>query len=446
MATPSFPNPISLGNIQTEFGGSTPISISEYYRPLNGVTATVVPTSGSINMGVFRGLSKKIIVTIGGSGPNLIPSPVTNNPTTSTLFTIGGVNYWNQNIEKELVINGEVGSLTRFIPALTVSSGLQGTFTLRNNGFISGAGGKPGNVDGGLRRQGGDALLIQSSTTIVNNGTIRAGGGTGAGGRRGGDGGKGGDGQVATVITNPPSWVEVDRRLGGNNFIDLTYRTDLGGGPRLVAMEIKYRGSTIYFKDVTLGGSLASLPYRVGNRRYNTGGYGGRTTNSIVVKGVRRNIGYTDRYEVVVQDYITTVTTIYSPVGGCTGVPGVVGGGGGRGQGFDGAAAAGSDDGANTATNNCSAQAGFGGYGGRGGKGGDGGSYGQSGGAAFTPDNATGNPSSAQSGGKGGTSNTGATGQNGLSPSVGSNPPAPAGASISGGPFTISGPGTRLPP
>ncbi len=48
---------ISLANIQTEFGGSNPISLSEYYRSGGYVpsSATSVPTSGTISLGNFYG-------------------------------------------------------------------------------------------------------------------------------------------------------------------------------------------------------------------------------------------------------------------------------------------------------------------------------------------------------------------------------------------------------
>jgi hypothetical protein len=54
---------ISLENIQTEFGGATPISINEYY--LNGIYttgtgATGIPTSGTISLNNFYGKSKII--------------------------------------------------------------------------------------------------------------------------------------------------------------------------------------------------------------------------------------------------------------------------------------------------------------------------------------------------------------------------------------------------
>lgn len=56
-----------FSDIQTTFGGSNPISISEYYKgganvPSNQATSatdgTAIPTSGLIRVGEFRGLSK----------------------------------------------------------------------------------------------------------------------------------------------------------------------------------------------------------------------------------------------------------------------------------------------------------------------------------------------------------------------------------------------------
>ena len=56
--------PISLGQIQTEFGGSNPISISEYYNGGPYVTHNVtaiapnVPSSGPIKLSDFYGSAK----------------------------------------------------------------------------------------------------------------------------------------------------------------------------------------------------------------------------------------------------------------------------------------------------------------------------------------------------------------------------------------------------
>ena len=61
--------PISLGQIQTEFGGSNPISISEYYNGGPYITHTVnalapnVPSSGPIKFSDFYGAAKLFDVT-----------------------------------------------------------------------------------------------------------------------------------------------------------------------------------------------------------------------------------------------------------------------------------------------------------------------------------------------------------------------------------------------
>ena len=57
---------ISLANLQTEFGGSNPISLSEYYR--NGAYVTSnnsgVPTSGAISLSQFYGTTAQFSFTI----------------------------------------------------------------------------------------------------------------------------------------------------------------------------------------------------------------------------------------------------------------------------------------------------------------------------------------------------------------------------------------------
>lgn len=64
---------ISLPEVQTEFGGVNPISLSEYYRNGSYVTAnnTSVPTSGEISLSNFYGTVKALLVyyeVIGGGG------------------------------------------------------------------------------------------------------------------------------------------------------------------------------------------------------------------------------------------------------------------------------------------------------------------------------------------------------------------------------------------
>ena len=64
MAVPT--GPASIGNIQTEFGGSNPVSLSEYYAhgayvyyppPTSAQQVGPIPTSGPISIGNFLGVS-----------------------------------------------------------------------------------------------------------------------------------------------------------------------------------------------------------------------------------------------------------------------------------------------------------------------------------------------------------------------------------------------------
>lgn len=63
---------LSFSALQTEFGGSNPISLSEYYRGAgngyvpSGTTSAygTIPTSGQISLGVFRGTQKTAPVVI----------------------------------------------------------------------------------------------------------------------------------------------------------------------------------------------------------------------------------------------------------------------------------------------------------------------------------------------------------------------------------------------
>jgi len=62
MPVPTIPSTISLDNIQTEFGGSNPIGINEYYAGAGLVpagtanaTSVAIPTSGTISFANFSG-------------------------------------------------------------------------------------------------------------------------------------------------------------------------------------------------------------------------------------------------------------------------------------------------------------------------------------------------------------------------------------------------------
>ena len=68
---------ISLASIQNEFGGTTPISIDEYYRGganVGAVSSTVgIPASGAISFDDFHGKA----AAAGGSGFSIVVTPGT---------------------------------------------------------------------------------------------------------------------------------------------------------------------------------------------------------------------------------------------------------------------------------------------------------------------------------------------------------------------------------
>jgi hypothetical protein len=78
MPTPASPNPITLDQIQTEFGGANPIGLNEYY--LNGglVNKNVagIPGSGAISISSFRGKSAIIAsyLLVTSSGTHTLPA------------------------------------------------------------------------------------------------------------------------------------------------------------------------------------------------------------------------------------------------------------------------------------------------------------------------------------------------------------------------------------
>jgi hypothetical protein len=108
---------VSLGAIQTEFGGAVPISLSEYYKgggtgyvpvtePTSPIDGAPIASSGAIRIGEFRGLSKvslaaSIAANASGNGGALSEGTlvqVTTSPATIVTVTGGSGSYsyvWN---------------------------------------------------------------------------------------------------------------------------------------------------------------------------------------------------------------------------------------------------------------------------------------------------------------------------------------------------------------
>ena len=187
---------ISLLNLATEFGGTAPHSMSEYYRgggivPNNNAG---VPTSGVISLSDFYGAVAALVLDI------------TSNATAQNILTLATAAGYNASTDTTPIIvnvaagvditatSGNSGITTGALNAASdVTINVAATATVC--GF-DGAQGANGGLDtaGSAGGNGTDAILfaITSGTgtyAVVNSGTV--GGGSGGGGGAGGGGSAG---------------------------------------------------------------------------------------------------------------------------------------------------------------------------------------------------------------------------------------------------------------
>lgn len=170
MALPSSGS-ISFADIQAEFGGANPISLSEYYRGGSYVTSnnTSVPISGIIQLNNFYGAVKQFSLVI------------SSNQIGQSLRDIAIGAGWNQSDFLLATNNAVLSSSSTAVPALTISGSFPNGVALVNNSFIVGMGGAGGNYDQ-AGKPGGTALSATAAVTITNNGVIAGGGGGGGAG------------------------------------------------------------------------------------------------------------------------------------------------------------------------------------------------------------------------------------------------------------------------
>ena len=206
MALPSS-GTLTFTQIQTEFGGSNPIALNEYYRGgsyvPNIAANSAIPTTGTISVSNFYNSTALFVfnqtISSNTSNYNLNSSmtaagwngttPVTATVTINAGVTVYGTGY-----------SGNVGFTVGSLPALS-------TVTITNNGTIAGYGGFGGGTAtaGGA---GGVALSISYPTTLTNNTYILGGGGGAGGGGAGPEyglplvGAAGGAGGAAIQIYN----------------------------------------------------------------------------------------------------------------------------------------------------------------------------------------------------------------------------------------------------
>ena len=158
---------ISLANIQTEFGGSNPIGLSEYYRNGNYVpsSATTIPTSGTIQLDDFYGSEAAVVLTISTNATNY--NILTAAVAAGFNNSVGGVIHLTINSGVTVSGSSAAAIVTGALHAST-------TLTITNNGTVSGYTGATSTTAGQAGSVGGDALDVGGggTTTVTNNGTF----------------------------------------------------------------------------------------------------------------------------------------------------------------------------------------------------------------------------------------------------------------------------------
>jgi hypothetical protein len=226
--------PLSLSQIQTEFGGSNPISMSEYYRGGAYVTTnnTNVPTSGTIKISDFYNAVKQFAFTISS-----------NYSSPQNLRSLALAAGWNGDDPVLATNTAIISSNTTGTAALTINGSFPRGVIFVNNGTVVGMGGvgglgggdlgyAPGPQPGGA---GGTAISVSTAVSINNgSGTIAGGGGGGGGGAQGGAGGVlgggGGGGGGRTGLTNSGAGGGGSARVPGGAGSQGTYSSAGGGG------------------------------------------------------------------------------------------------------------------------------------------------------------------------------------------------------------------------
>lgn len=164
--------PLSLSQIQTEFGGTNPISLNEYYRGGAFVTSnnTNVPTSGVIRVSNFYGATKQFALVISS-----------NYSTPQNLRALVVAAGWNGTDAVLVTNNAIISSNTTGTPALTINGSFPNGLVFVNNNYVVGMGGFGAQYDN-PGSPGGAAMAVSTAVSITNNGTIAGGGGGGGAG------------------------------------------------------------------------------------------------------------------------------------------------------------------------------------------------------------------------------------------------------------------------
>ena len=212
---------IKASQIQTEFGGSNPISISEYYGLDSGI-----PSTGPIKFSDFYGKVINATRTINATNNFNARTDFENNATiVGGKRTSAAVYASNTAVKYYITVNGTIGATGTGSYAFDVGTFSAGTtIYLTNNSYIVGAGGAGGNSGAsgtfftGGGGGGGYCSSSGNQTACSASGAAGAdlGSAAAAGSGSSGSGGTAG-GAAGNYITNSvyATWVTTGTRLGG---------------------------------------------------------------------------------------------------------------------------------------------------------------------------------------------------------------------------------------
>jgi len=273
---------ISLANIASEFGGSTPHSLSEYYSAASGI-----PSSGTISISQFYGKSA--------------------NPSASggSVYTTGGYRYHRFYSSGSFSVSNAQGATMQFV---VCAGGGGGGKTYQGNGSGGGGGGGGGvsyhsgeGLHGGYVTVGGGGGLKSNGGNSSFSGCTSQGGGAGAqdyhNGWVGVNGGCGGGAGVHNYYANRSTSTQGNTGGatgygygGGRNAAGHPYYGGGGGGAGGAGGDAmnSVGGSPRYLSAFTVhnsgrygsGGGAGITIYGNSGGNKSGGGYGGGTGNT----------------------------------------------------------------------------------------------------------------------------------------------------------------------
>ena len=126
---------LSLGDIQTEFGGSNPIGMSEYYGDGDYVPdgsadgdGNAIPESGAIDISDFYDTSNVAYIDASGGSESNSGDYTFNTYTSSGTFNVAstGVGTGNNTVDYLVVAGGDAGGVLHRVRPQSLGSGWQG--------------------------------------------------------------------------------------------------------------------------------------------------------------------------------------------------------------------------------------------------------------------------------------------------------------------------------